>query len=29
MVLFGSVFGWRVLSGGEKKKDIEEFPGND
>jgi hypothetical protein len=28
MVLFGAVFGWGLLSGGEKKSDIEKSPGN-
>jgi len=26
MVLFGAVFGWGLLSGGEKKASTEEFP---
>ena len=26
MVLFGAVFGWGLLSGGEKKTGTEEFP---
>ena len=28
MVLFGAVFGWVLLSGGEKKSDPGEFPGS-
>jgi len=28
MVLFGAVFGWGLLSGGEKKTGNEEFPEN-
>jgi hypothetical protein len=27
MVLFGAVFGWGLLSGGEKKSETEEIPG--